>query len=432
MPLSLETVLQAPVDASCKGFPYTQSPLPLEALGTQGWNLLQGDLPFPVAVLKDSALRSNSAWMRRFTEAFGVKLAPHGKTTMAPQLFDLQLQDGAWGITVANVHQLRLCAQWGVPRVLIANQVVGPQEREGLWDTLQAFPHLEVVCLVDSVANVEQLAAAAPEPRNGLRLGVLVELGVPGARTGCRTEEEVLALAEHLQNVPALALRGLEAYEAVLRGPNSAVTIPQFMETLNRLAQTCWEQDWFAPGPVILSAGGSDYYDLVAQSLSAPEGATEVVRILRSGCYLTHDSEFYRHLFEQICERSPDLKQWGKGLEPALQVWGVVQSLPEPGLALVTAGKRDLSYDIHLPVPELHFQPGSHTCPQALAPEHYQVTALNDQHAYLKLPPEAGWKVGDLVGMGISHPCTTFDRWRLLHVVDEQWNVVSAVRTFLA
>ncbi len=432
MALSLNALLHEPVDASCKGFPYLAPPLPLGAVGTQGWNLLRGDLPFPVAVLKDSVLRENSAWMRRFTEAFGVKLAPHGKTTMAPQLFDLQLEDGAWGITVANVHQLRLCAQWGVPRVLIANQVVGPQERAGLWDTLRCFPELEVLCLVDSPDNVEQLAASGARAPEGARLGVLVELGVPGARTGCRTEEAVLALAEHIQQFPKLALRGLEAYEAVLRGPHAATAIPEFMQTLNRLAQTCWDNGWLAPGPVILSAGGSDYYDLVAQHLSAPEGPVEVVRILRSGCYLTHDSEFYRHLFEQICERSPALKELGNGLRPALQVWGVVQSLPEPGLALVTAGKRDLSHDIHLPVPELHFQPGTHSCPQPLSHGSYQVTALNDQHAYLKLPPEARWKVGDLVGMGISHPCTTFDRWRLLHVVDEQWNVVSAVRTFLA
>jgi D-serine dehydratase len=429
--LDLHSVLQSTIDPSFKGFPYLHPECALQDLGAQGWNLLRGDLPLPVAILKRSVLQENSRWMRRFAEHFGLQIAPHGKTTMAPQLFEQQLQDGAWGITVANVHQLLQCAQWKIPRVLVANQVIGPCEMQGLFGVLEAYPEMEVFCLVDSQENVEALANQA-ELGSGRTPGILIEVGVAGKRTGCRTEAEVLDLAESIHQAPRLSLRGVEGYEAVLRGPDAGATIPPFLQKLNRLAEQIAQAGWFAEGPILLSAGGSDYYDLVARHLQAPEGPRECLRIIRSGCYLTHDSDFYRGLFQQILERSPELAQWGPGLQSALQVWGVVQSLPEPGLAFVTLGKRDISYDVRLPVPEQHFSPGRHERPQDLSPEKYTVTNLNDQHAFLKIPPESSWKVGDLVGFGISHPCSTFDRWRLMYLLDDDWNVVEGVRIFMA
>ncbi len=432
--MNLDPVFQEILSPELKGFPYHSAPLRLDALERQGWNLLKGDLPFPVAVLKDSALRNNSAWMRRFTERFGVKIAPHGKTTMAPQLFEQQLQDGAWGITVANVHQLRMCRGWGVSRVLIANQVVGPQELRGLMSELRELPKLEVFCLVDSEANVRQLADSAKSAGLQRPVQTLLELGVSEGRTGCRTEAEALAVARAVKGAePQLCLRGVEGFEGLLKGRLDAeAQVQDFLQRINQVAERCAAEDWFAEGPVILTAGGSDFYDLVAQQLASPSGAHEVLRVIRSGCYLTHDSESYQTMFRRIRERSPEVEDVGGGLQAALQVWGVVQSLPEPGLAIVTAGKRDLSYDVALPVPELHHRMGAAASPTPLDSERFRVTALNDQHAYLTLPEDAGWQVGDLVGLGISHPCTTFDKWRLLYLVDDDWTVIGGIRTYLA
>ena len=432
--MKLDSVFQETLTPEFKGIPYGVEPLRLDALGRQGWNLLRGDLPLPVAVLKDSALRNNSAWMRRFTEHFGVRIAPHGKTTMAPQLFRQQLQDGAWGITVANIHQLRMCRNWGVSRVLIANQVVGPQELRGMMSELRESPELEVFCLVDSEANVRQLADAAEAAGLERPVLILLELGVADGRTGCRTEAEALVVARAVKAAsPQLHLRGVEGFEGLLKGrPDAEVQVQEFLRCINQVAERCAAEGLFAEGPVILTAGGSDFYDLVVQHLNSPSGAHEVLRVIRSGCYLTHDSESYQKMFRRIRERSPEVNDMGGGLQPALQVWGAVQSLPEPGLAIVTAGKRDLSYDVALPVPELHHRIGSTQPPNALDDGRFQVTALNDQHAYLKLPEDADWQVGDFVGLGISHPCTTFDKWRLLHLVDDDWNVIGGIRTYLA
>src|SRR6476659_9127295 len=117
-----------PVGVSVKGIPPRHGPLALGQIGRQGWSLLDGDLTMPAAVLRRSAIEHNSRWMRSFIAANGLAIAPHGKTTLAPQLFDLQERDGAWAITVSNVQQVALCRSFAFDRILIANQVVGRAE----------------------------------------------------------------------------------------------------------------------------------------------------------------------------------------------------------------------------------------------------------------------------------------------------------------
>jgi D-serine dehydratase len=107
--MNLDPILAQTLDSATKGYPLSSPALPISAIGAQRWSVLAGDLPLPLAVIRDSALAHNHAWMRDFTASTGVLLAPHGKTTMAPQIFAQQLAAGAWGITVANVQQLGLC-----------------------------------------------------------------------------------------------------------------------------------------------------------------------------------------------------------------------------------------------------------------------------------------------------------------------------------
>jgi len=64
-------------------------------------------------------------------------------------------------------------------------------------------------------------------------------------------------------------------------------------------------------------------------------------------------------------------------------------------------------------------------------PAHWTITGLNDQHAYLHFDAQAPAHeqplVGGLVGSGISHPCTTFDKWRWMPVVNDSYHVTDAV-----
>jgi D-serine dehydratase len=430
--MRLEGLLNESVAPITKGWPAGAGTLPLGEAAARGWSLLSEDLPLPVAVLKGQALAHNSRWMRAFLQHFEVELWPHGKTTMAPQLFARQLADGCAGITVATAQQLLVARRFGVGRVLLANQLVGRQNTEAVLRELKADPGFEFLCLVDSEAGAAQLATAARAFGLERPISVLLEGGIDGGRTGCRTVEQALAVARHVARAPELALVGVEGFEGVLRRLGVEDTereVQRFLDFLVEVARACDREDLFAPGPVRLTAGGSAFFDLVTRTFRAAGLRREVRTVLRSGCYLTHDSKMYTSAFARLRERTPEVDRLGEGLIPALEVWACVQSTPEPGLALATVGKRDISYDTDLPLPEQWFRPGLHGRPQRLGGG-FSVSALNDQHAYIRTPPDSPLQVGDLVGFGISHPCTTFDKWQLLWVVDDDYRVVEGIRTF--
>ncbi|TFW29987.1 amino acid deaminase [Massilia arenosa] len=403
-----------------KGLPLT-APVPQADVAAQNWNILDASVSYPVAVLRASALEHNLDWMRRFCAHFGVQLAPHGKTTMSPQLFGAQLANGAWGLTLANVPQTQVAYRIGVRRVIIANQVVAPADLAALATLMGSDPSFECWVLADSEEGVARLAAAFA----GLDrpLPVLIELGLPGKRAGCRTQEEALAVSRALQSAPALRLAGVEGYE----GLTDAAGVPAFVDRMLALLRELDARGAFGEDEVIISAGGSAYFDLVARGLAHGAGLTRaVLPILRSGCYLTRDHCHYFDAIAELDARTPVLD--GPGLQPALEVWSMVQSTPEPGLAILTMGKRDASYDMDLPLPLYWHRPGAGGAGPTSV-QGWEIFKMNDQHAYLRLPPGAEVRVGDLIGCGISHPCTTFDKWQHLLLVDDSYHVTGIVNT---
>lgn len=427
--LDLSEIENEVLDARTKGYPGAAAPRRLGALGTSGWNLLAGDLPFPVAVLKREALAHNHAWMRDFCTLTGVGLAPHGKTTMAPQLFAQQLEAGAWGMTFATVHQIGIAVRFGVRRIILANQLLGRAEVATVCALLAAHPELELHVLIDSEAQRAQLEALAAQAGALRPLFALLEVGYDGGRTGCREPGAALALARAIAASPHLRLSGIECYEggfATGDAEADAVRAAPLLAQVRELAIACASENLFDTDEVILSAGGSALFDLVARELPTRLGRPSRT-LLRSGCYLTHDSGLYARMLRAVQTREPTLPR--PGLLPALEVWAQVQSCPEPGLAILTLGRRDASYDQELPIPQHWYRPGAAGAPQPLPPG-ARISALNDQHAYLRLPEGCTLAVGDLVGCGISHPCTTFDRWQLLYLVDDEYTVRGGIRTF--
>ena len=431
--MDLESIENSLINKEFKGWPARGGEKKLSDISSQRWSLLKGDLPLPVATLKKSAIENNSNWMSIFTNKFGARISPHGKTTMAPQLFHRQLKDGAWAITVANIHQLKLCRHWGINRVLMANQVVGYQNISDLCLELRDNPEFDFYLLADSCENVDQLAEAAKTYGLSKPIQILVELGFPDGRTGCRNTDLALEVARRIKsNEPYLILKGVEGYEALLRSrPEPEDSIRIFLKDLNLLAEKIALEGLFGQGEIILTAGGSDFFDLVLEHLEAPSGRHEVVKVIRSGCYLTHDSLAFNRFFEKMKHRNDKVSQASPGLLPALQVWGAVQSIPESGLAIVNIGKRDVSYDVELPIPEMYFRPEKDQFPQKM-PEGCKVTLLHDQHANMAVPTFPEFQVGDMIGFGISHPCTTFDKWRLMYLLDDDYRVTGGIRIYMS
>jgi D-serine deaminase-like pyridoxal phosphate-dependent protein len=373
---------------------------------------------WPLLTLDEAALDHNIATVAGAFAAGGVEHAPHVKTHMSRQVWERQVAAGAWGATVATPAQLRTALGWGVPgagrRAFLANELVDPRDVAWLRSALADGTADEVWVYVDSGRGVDLLAAgfadAAPEVT--ARLGVLVELGVPGGRTGVRTVSDAVVLAVRV-NDAGLRLAGVAGYEGPVAGGTSAEELAAVGRWCDDLRAVAAQIGGLVDGPTVLSAGGSAFADVVTRHLTGPvrdaAGVAVPTRVvLRSGAYVTHDHGHY-------LRADPWTRLGAEPLRPAITVWASVLSAPEPGLVICGMGRRDVSFDIDLPTP-LVVRPADAEgrLGEARALTGARVTALNDQHAYLAVDAAAGPapEPGDVIGFGISHPCTTLDKYR--------------------
>jgi D-serine dehydratase len=420
------------IDHRTKGIPGGTAPFSQDAIHEKGWNVLRQDLPLPLAILHEPAIANNARWMREFCETAKVSLAPHGKTTMCPQLFRRQLDDGAWAITLSTAHQVQVARDFGVDRILLANQIVDPRFLDFVMSELDAHLSFDFLCLVDSVEGARIAGEHIKAGGYRRRLGVLIEIGADNGRTGARSVEQALAIADAVVAYSGqLELRGIEGFEGIFGGPpeGNIGKVTALMERITATVLAFDRKGLFTGDEVVLSAGGSAYYDIVLEHLLKLSLSVPTRIVMRSGCYITHDAIMYREYFASLNARSERVRAVSGVLIPALQVVTYVQSLPEPGLALLTGGKRDLSFDVHLPAPSRYYRPGEHSAPVEIGTGH-EIYALADQHAFMRIPADSPLRIGDMVILDISHPCTTFDKWDVIYGVDADFNVTMAYKTY--
>lgn len=415
------------LDPRLKGYPVVAEATASDQLGTRQWHVLDDVMPYPLATLRTSALTHNLAWMQVWAQRKGVQLAPHGKTTMSPELFRLQLQTGAWGMTVANVHQLQLALAAGAQRCIIANQVLADADLDGLDALLTRHAGVRVWFLVDSAAQLAMIKDWARRRGSHRRFDVLLELGTPGFRTGCRSHDDAMALARALAASAVVRLGGLECYEGGLASCDSAhdsEAVSALVRRVRSVVQAIDAEGLWGDDQLLITAGGSAIFDLVIPLLTGYPLSRPIEGVLRSGCYVTHDHGRYAQ-FLRLVEQREGLQG---SLQPAIEVWAMVQSVPEPGLALLSAGRRDVSFDQRMPLPVRWAARGSRVI--QTVPTHWEVQALSDQHAHMHFDPEGPVpEVGDRVALGISHPCTTFDKWRWMALVDDEARITGAITT---
>lgn len=409
-----------------KGWPALSGPLSIDEVGDQGWNIFTDDFLFPVMTLNRGVLHHNVETVSRFCTDHDISIAPHGKTTMSPELTRLQLDTGAWGITAATVNQARIFRAFGIDCILVANQVVDPGAVRWAWRELQAFPEFRFFCLVDSVEGVEAIERALADEPAGRPIEVLVELGMESGRSGNRTTEGAIEVAIDVGESDRLSLAGVEGYEGILHYEGDDFSaVDAFLHRLRELTERLADKAVFDHlSEVIVTAGGSMFPDRVVEILGGDWDIGRPVRtVIRLGGYVTHDSILYAE--SGPFGNRPPMDGYDR-LVPALTLWSYVISRPEPNLVIAGFGKRDVSFDVDLPLPS-HVRRGTEL---ATLDRELQVFDLNDQHAYVRIPAEFKLGVGDMLGCGISHPCATFDRWRAMPLVDDDYNVLGAVRTF--
>jgi len=377
---------------------------------------------WPLLTAKRSALLGNAAAMGAYAADAGVHLAPHVKTAMSEDLAKLQAVNGAWAFTVANMNQLRTVLSWGAQRVLIANQIVDSHTISWLRAELVSQPNLDIYLYVDSFDGALALNTHLGEMRE--RVGVLLELGVRGGRAGCRTTDEAMALARKIASGSDLRIVGVSGYEGSILGTEDRSEIDcvrDFVGDLRRLLTELHENGLVSEqlGPAVISCGGSGHVPTVVDELTRPL-PFNARRVIRSGCYIFHDHGFYSR-----AEPLPG----DPSLIPALQLRAQVLSRPEPGLAILDAGRRDVGFDLGMPIPLARLPRDPHGSPAELTGT--VIRALNDQHAYLQWTAEEDLDVivGDIITLGVSHPCTTLDKWQAIPIIDDDDRVVGTLRT---
>ncbi|MER5483760.1 amino acid deaminase [Streptomyces sp. NPDC002812] len=419
----VQALAQEPVDHRFKGLPPDagQAGLTVGELTAQRRSLYTGGFTTPVLTLDAEALSHNLAALGTYAERHGLAFAPHGKTCMAPQLFRRQLEHGAWGITAAVPHQARVYRAFGIQRIFLANELVDAAALRWVAAELAADPDFRFVCYVDSVRGVQLMDRALQgQPQ---QVDVVVELGAgEGARTGARTDEDCRAVADAVAGTDTLRLVGIAGYEAEVPGaePDS---VHAYLRRLTALAAEFDKAGRFEGiGEIVVSAGGSAWFDAVADVFAElPELSRPVLKLLRSGAYVSHDHGWYTRLtpFNRVPEEG--------GLRPAFRLWAQVVSRPSPTQAFVNAGKRDIAYDLGLPEAELVRDPLTGDERPATG---IRVLKLSDQHAWLETDSAEDVQVGDWVALGMSHPCTIFEKWPLIPVVEADGTVTEYVRTF--
>lgn len=393
-------------------------------LADKGWNLLAEDVGLPAAVLSESALEQNAQWMQRFSQQAGVKLAPHGKTTMAPSLFKQQLDTGAWAISLATIPQVISAYQHDVRRVIMANQLVGKYHCEQLVELLRD-PSFEFYCFVDSVDNLRWLGEFFQQHQ--VTINVLLEIGVPGGRCGWRDLKDVSAIVDVITKYSSISLAGLSFYEGVIHGDNAEQKIVEFISEIKQLCQGLVSQKAFDAEQVLITGAGSAWYDVVAKELTT-DTSIDFVPVIRPGCYLIHDTGIYQDAQQSVMSRSQLACDIGGDLVSSLTIWAYVHSVPEPGLMIIGFGKRDAAFDAGLPTPELHFRPGD-SAPKTV-PSHWQSVKIMDQHLMVKTHADDDVKVGDIIVFSTSHPCLTMDKWRFINIADENYVIHQQIETF--
>ncbi|MBP0460968.1 alanine racemase [Streptomyces montanisoli] len=437
------------VDHRFKGLPPDAQGLTVGDLAAQRRSLFTGGYTTPVLALSAERLEHNLALLETYTTRHGLDFAPHGKTSMAPQLFARQQDHGAWGITAAVPHQVRVYRAFGIQRIFLANELVDASALRWLASELDADPGFRFLCYVDSVRGVELMDEALRAAGARRRVEVVVELGAgEGARTGARTEADCTAVADAVAAAGTLRLAGVAGYEGEVPDADGE-RVRAYLRRLVALAAAFDADGRFAGAAtggearadadadadadagggadasaddIVISAGGSAWFDAVADVFAdIPELSAKPLKLLRSGAYVSHDDGHYRHItpFNRVPEEG--------ALEPAFRLWAQVVSRPTSQQAFVNAGKRDAAYDLDLPEAQVvrDARTGEVRPADGIA-----VTGLSDQHGWLTTAPDADLEVGDWVGMGLSHPCTSFDKWQLIPVVTADGTVTDLVRTF--
>ena len=377
-------------------------------------NLLTSDFQLPILAIRESALTHNINRMAQYCKDKKILLAPHSKTSMSPQIAKRQIEAGAWGITVANFYQANIFLEYGFNKIIIANEILEPTVIREI-ARLNSEENTKIYFYIDSLPGLRIIQEAIDDVAS-VKLNILVEIGTESGRAGVRNLDLLTSLMVEISKEPRITVHGVSGFEGIVPDSDREAGAIQVRKFLKEVVAAAKIVQPFVKNKIIITAGGSSFFDYVEEEFAEFDGESEI--ILRSGGYVSHDHIHYENLNPFMNMQSLDQ------FIPALELWSQVLSIPDPKLAILNFGKRDAGNDLDNPVPIKKFSMN-----QALVSEFKGViNKLNDQHAFMSIS-ERTLEIGQKVGLGISHPCTNFDKWRLIPLVDDNYDVKDCIFT---
>ena len=342
-----------------------------------GATVTVNDISTPALVLDLAALDRNIAVMARFFAEGSCRLRPHVKAHKTPAIARRQLAAGSTvGLTCATLAEAEAVRSF-CDDILIANELIGATKGARA-AALAGRGRLTVA--VDSVVGLEGLAAAARAA--GVSIGVLVDLDVGQGRCGLPPGAPAVDLAKRVCETAGVELRGVMGYEGHVQPIRDRAerrrAAGRSMEALVGTAEAIRAAG--LPCPVV-STGGTGTFDLSGRY----PGVTEI----QAGSYALMDTDY---------------GDVGVPFEQAFFVLGTVVSRPLPNRIVADCGHKSATKD--------------HGTPAVVGIDGARITAFNDEHATIEVPPATAIAVGDRLRIRPSHTDPTVNLHDVFYVLD--------------
>jgi D-serine deaminase-like pyridoxal phosphate-dependent protein len=346
-----------------------------EARATAAADRLTGvskwDLDTPALCVDLDRLEQNIRTMQARLAAEGVASRPHGKTHKCPPIAKLQLAAGSIGICAAKLSEAEVFAGSGVEPILMTTSNVSPSKIRRAMQLRKK--HSRFVQAVDFPANARDLSDAAREA--GIVADVVIDVAI-GSRSGVPAGDQAIALAEMVDRLPNLKLRGMISYDGAaqhIKGFKARLeqTLKRFeasVETFERMKRAGLNTE-------IFSGGGTGTYNILTRAA----GVTDV----QAGSYVFMDCQYL-----EIGGESNDVVF--DDFESSLTVLTTVLNSYFPGSLTTDAGAKALTLN----------KPG----PWVVGEKNFEYDAGSDEFGVIRCEKAVrSYRVGDKLELVVPH-----------------------------
>ena len=343
------------------------------------------DLDTPALCLDLDKFEENIATMRTRLAAMKIAARPHAKTHKCPTIAKLQLASGAIGICTAKVSEAEVFAAAGIDKILMTTSNVSPNKIRRAMQVRKKTP--QFIQAVDYPQNARDLSDAAREA--GVVADVVIDVAV-GTRSGVPAGDQAIELAQLVDKLPNLKLRGMLSYDG------GAQHIKGFAErrdqTLKRIAPNVETFERMKRGGLnteIFSGGGTGTYNIMPQA----GGITDV----QVGSYLFMDCQYIEIGSETNPEIFDDFKS-------SLTVMSTVLNTYFPNSITTDAGAKALTLN----------KPG----PWVLGEKSFVYNAGSDEFGVIKYDTAGRtYKVGDKLEIIVPHCDPVVNEYDQIHAI---------------